>query len=165
MVWKFSYLQVDRKDIPRARTYSKHYKQCIDLSDDWCNIPHKRLPGATEQMIVAYHNLVPVYAYKSRINPKLGYDEGGADLMKDSWVKVLDRCVSHNGVRPAVSHSHAKPTIYGISFDKLSPDDRRHNCDTVNGDYGECRWYDCKLPTSISPVETSTQMTLAIYVR
>ena len=165
-MWKFSYLQVSREDIPLARTISKHFKPCTDLSDGWCNTPIKRLPGATEQMIVAYHNFCPVYAYKSLINPNLGDEELGADLVNANWVKVLDRCGQHNGVRPAVSYQQAKPIMKGIAFDKRSPSNHLLNCDTVVGDYGDCRWHDCRLPASISPhADINTQMTIAIYVR
>ena len=167
MVWKFSYMQVKREEIPKARTYSSFFKPCTDLSDGWCNIPDKTLGGAKEQMIVAYHERQPVYAYSSALNPNLGKNEAGANLMKNSWMKLIDKCISFKNIRPAVSHhNHAKKIIYGIAFDKLSPDRPKFNCDTVEGNYQDCRWHNCKLPKSVSPdAKVETQMTLAIYVR
>ena len=163
-MWKHSYLQVPRSELPSAKTYSAFSKPCTDLKDGWCNIPNKQLPGASEQMIVAYHIEDPIYAYKSPLNPNLGKTEMGARLLS-GWSRVLDRCTINNGIRPDISRLGGYEIIYGLAFDKVTPDDIDANCDTVHRDYEECRWHDCGLPRTVSPQPFDVQMTVAIFVR
>ena len=162
LVWKHSYLQVPRSLYSSARTFSKVSETCKDLSDGWCNVPNKQLPGATEQMIAAFHHGTVVYAYKSPLNPNLGVTEQGARLMS-GWSKIVDKCTQHNGIRPAIFTS-SSPTD-GIAFDKATPDTVNDYCDTVAGPNRDFRWDNCVLPPSISRTPRYTQMTLAIFVR
>ena len=164
LVWKHSFRQVSRSNLYKAKTFSSYRRPCTDLSDGWCNIPRKRLPGAKEQMIVAYHSGIVVYAYKSPLNPNLGKTALGPNLMP-GWKKVVDKCRRNVNIRPAASFQSRTTAIYGLSFDKRSPTNPNWNCDTVYGNYHECRWYDCILPPSISRQERGTQQTIAIYVR
>ena len=164
LVWKHSYLQVAVYDLPLAATFSTVNKPCRDLSDGWCNVPDKQLYAATEQMIASYHKGTVIYAYKSPLNPDLGKTALGVNLMP-GWSKVVDKCTTNEGVRPAASWHRGRETVYGLAFDKTTPDDTNENCDTVSRGYSECRWYDCRIPESISVRPTGTQMTIAIFVR
>ena len=163
MVWMHSYLEVLSTDLPHAKTFSTVTKPCLNLLGGWCNVPGKQLPGKTEMMIATFHHGTVVYAYKSPINPKLGATEQGAKLTA-GWSKVVDRCTQHTGVRPGI-FSGGHNVIDGLAFDKVTPTKDHNNCDTVHGNYEDCRWRDCQLPKSISSLKQHTQMTLAIFVR
>ena len=146
------------------RYYSGYYKLCTSISDrGWCNIPKKANKfNPKEQMIVAYHNTHVVYAYKGLFNRNIDYDWSGGILL--DFKKIVDKCTNKNGVQPAPAAHH----IRGISFDKNSPYNYYYNRDTITGmltNPGDCRWHDCRLPSSISPTKYNVQMTMAIFVR
>ena len=162
LVWKHSYLQVSRSALPNAKTFSGVAEPCTDMRVGWCNVPNKQLPGATEQMIAAFHHGTVVYAYKSPLNPNLGVTEHGARLMS-GWSKIVDNCTRYNGVRPDI---YSYSDVVGLAFDKASPDeDVDDYSDTVVGTNSDTRWYNCQLPSSISSTPHLTQMTLTIFVR
>ena len=163
LVWKNSFMD----NLPLSdnmRYYSGYYKPCTGISDGgWCNIPKKADKySPKEQMIVAYHNTHVVYAYKGLFNKNIDYDWSGGILL--DFKKIVDKCTHKNGVQPA-------PTIgfiSGITFDKTTPYNYYSNCDTLIGSLTsprECRWYDCRLPSSISGSKYRVQMTMAIFVR
>ena len=162
-MWKNSFMD----NLPLSdnmRYYSGYYKPCTSITDrGWCNIPKKADKfSPTEQMIVAYHNSHVVYAYKGLFNRNIDYHWNGGILL--DFKKIVDKCTSSNGVQPA-------PAVYvipGITFDKTSPYNYYDNCDTLHGSLtspGDCRWHDCRLPSSISGSYRSVQMTMAIFVR
>ena len=153
---------MSRSVLPNAKTFSGVAEPCTDMRVGWCNIPNKQLPGATEQMIAAFHHGTVVYAYKSPLNPNLGVTEQGARLM-GGWSKIVDKCVNTNGIRPDIFTN--SPLIDGIAFDKASPDDVRIHSDTIVPSGVDYRWDNCVLPPSISRTPRQTQMTLAIFVR
>ena len=78
--------------------------------------------------------------------------------------KIVDKYTQANGVQPAPENACA----IGLTFDKYSPYNYRANCDTYSGSFtspADCRWENCKLPSSISSSKQHVQMTIAIYVR
>ena len=162
-MWKNSFMD----NLPLSdnmRHYSGYYKPCTSLTDQgWCNVPKKAdIFSPKEQMIVAYHNKHVVYAYKGLFNRNIDYDWTGGILL--DFKKIVDKCTTHNGIQPAPLSNY----IPGISFDKRSPYNYHHNCDTLWGSLTspkECRWHDCHLPPSISGTKYNVQMTLAIFVR
>ena len=162
-MWKNSFMD----NLPLSdnmRHYSGYYKPCTSISDrGWCNIPKKADKfNPTEQMIVAYHNSHAVYAYKGLFNRNIDYHWSGGILL--DFKKIVDNCITNNDIHPAP----AVNIITGITFDKRSPYLYYNNCDTLRGSLtspSECRWHDCRLPSSISVSPTSVQMTMAIFVR
>ena len=166
-MWKHSYMEV-RPLTSDMYYFSNHYKPCSDINSGWCNVPYKSRFNATQMMIVAYHNKRVVYAYQGRYNGNMDTDWTGGILLDHR--KCVDHCTRNNGVRPAPSSSEGNPDgrIFGLAFDKTSPDDYYRNCDTFRLNFDnptECRWWDCSLPKSISASAGSVQMTVAIYVR
>ena len=103
-----------------------------------------------------------VYAYKGLFNRNIDYHWSGEILL--DFKKIVDKCTRNNGVQPA-------PAVYvipGITFDKESPYNYYYNHDTLSGsltDPIDCRWHNCKLPSSISGSHRDVQMTMAIFVR
>ena len=162
LVWKHSAME----DLPLTedmRYFSDYYKACTDLEVGWCNIPNKDRLNPTEMMIAAYHNKRLVYAYKGIFNKNLDWHWSGGILLDPK--KVVDHCTAYSGVQPA---PYIGNNIGGLSFDKRSPYDYRSSCDVYYGSLSspvDCRWGNCRLPTSISSSSTHTQMTVAIYVR
>ena len=166
LVWKHSYLEVGALTTDMYY-FSTSYQPCSDIDSGWCNIPYKSGFGATEMMIVAYHEKTVAYAYKGDFNENLDANWTGGIL--ENSQQCVDLCVTKsNGVRPAPSSNSDDDRLLGIAFDKFTPDDIYDGCDTVDGTFDnpeECRWHDCWLPRSISAKGTQTQMTMAIYVR
>ena len=162
-MWKNSFMG----NLPLSdnmRYYSGYYKPCTSVTDHgWCNIPEKAEKfSPTEQMIVAYHNSHVVYAYKGLFNRNIDYHWSGGILM--DFKKVVDKCTANNGIQPAP----AIDPFPGITFDKKSPYHYFANCDTLNPPRSsphDCRWHDCRLPSSISGSYRNVQMTMAIFVR
>ena len=163
LVWKNSFMD----NFPLSsnmRYYSSYYKPCTSITDrGWCNIPKKADKfNPKEQMIIAYHNTHVVYAYKGLFNRNIDYDWSGGILL--DFKKIVDKCTKGNGVQPAPA-VHVFP---GIAFDKISPYKYYINCDTIQGSPtspGDCSWYDCHLPSSISGSHRKVQMTMGIFVR
>ena len=164
LVWKNSFMD----NLPLSanmRYYSGYYKPCTSITDHgWCNIPKKADKfSPTEQMIVAYHNLHVVYAYKGLFNRNIDYDWSGGILL--DFKKIVDKCTITLGTQPSPAVTNYIP---GITFDKYSPYRYYVNCDTLGGSLTspvDCRWHNCHLPSSISGSRHSVQMTMAIFVR
>ena len=161
LVWQHSY----KEDLPlndSMRHFSEDYTPCVTRASGWCNIPNKARFNPTEQMIVAYHKGTVVYAYKGLFNRNIDYDWSGGILL--DFEKIVDKCTHSNGVQPAPQNG----LINGLVFDKQSPYDYKANCDTYKGSFMtpvDCRWGNCRLPSSISSSRHYVQMTVAIYVR
>ena len=105
-----------------------------------------------------------MYAYNGLFNRNIDYDWSGGILL--NFKQIVDKCTHKNGVQPAPAVHHN--LIPGIAFDKVSPYKYGHNCDTLVGSLtspGDCRWHDCRLPSSISTSYREVQMTMVIYVR
>ena len=163
LVWKNSFMD----NLPLSdnmRYYSGYYKPCTSITDGgWCNIPKKADKfSPKEQMIVAYHNTHVVYAYKGLFNRNIDYDWSGGILL--DFKKIVDKCTNQNGIQPA-----PVPALFpGITFDKTTPYHYYSNCDTIQGlltSPHDCRWHDCRLPSSISGSYRNVQMTMGIFVR
>ena len=160
LVWQHSYME-DLPLKPSMRYFSKHYTPCVTRASGWCNIPNKARFNPTEQMIVAYHKGTVVYAYKGLFNRNIDYNWSGAILL--DFKQIVDKCTAKNGIQPAPGI-----TLAGLIFDKFSPYDYTNNCDTYWSSFTnptDCRWDNCRLPTSISSKFRYVQMTVAIYVR
>jgi len=163
LVWQHSYLE----DLPlstRMYYFSDYYKSCTTKASGWCNIPNKARFCATELIICAYHSGTLVYCYASLFNRLIDYDWRGPILSEVDVRKIEDKCTSNNGVRPAPQNSE----VVGMTFDKRSPTDYKNHCDTYRGSLtspADCRWENCRLPSSISANNRHVQMTVAIYVR
>ena len=161
LVWQHSYME----DLPLSlsmRYFSEDYTPCVTRASGWCNIPNKARFNATEQMIVAYHKGTVVYAYKGLFNRNIDYNWSGAILL--DFRRIVDKCTSRSGVQPAPENQ----IVIGLTFDKYSPYNYKANCDTIDGSFTslrDCRWENCRLPSSISSTNAHVQMTLAIYVR
>ena len=163
-MWKHSAMEV----LPLTedmRYFSDYYKACTDLEVGWCNIPNKDRLNPTEMTIAAYHNKTLVYAYKGIFNKNLDWHWSGGILLDPKI--VVDHCTTNSGVQPA---PYIRDNWGGLSFDKYSPYDYTSSCDVYGGSGslsspGDCRWFDCYLPTNISSSKYQTQMTVAIYVR
>ena len=161
LVWQHSYME-NLPLKPAMRYFSEDYTPCVTRASGWCNIPNKAKFNPTEQMIVAYHKGIVAYAYKGLFNLNIDYNWSGAILL--DFVKIVDQCTSRNGVQPAPENKIA----IGLTFDKYTPYNYKANCDTYGGTFtspSDCRWENCRLPSSISSSDAHVQMTLAIYVR
>ena len=162
LVWQHSYME----DLPlnlSMRYFSEDYTPCVTRASGWCNIPNKARFNPTEQMIVAYHKGTVAYAYKGPFNGNMDYNWSGPILL--DFIKIVDHCTKANGVQPAPENN----LVIGLTFDKASPYNYKGaNCDTYRGTFtspGDCRWENCRLPSSISSSNAHVQMTVAIYVR
>ena len=167
LVWQHTYMKFNPLH-SKMFYYSSSYRPCVKdaFHEDWCNVPNKALFNPTEQMIVGYHKGTVVFAYKGFFNRNIDYHWTGAMLLDAK--KVIDKCTTQNGVPPAPG-VHISG-IFGINFDKHSPTNHYHNCNTYNQgstltSQKECRWYDCHLPSGISSQKHDTNMTIAIFVR
>ena len=162
-MWKNSFMD----NLPLSdnmRYYSGYYKPCTSVTDrGWCNIPKKADKfSPKEQMIVTYHNAHVVYAYKGLFNRNIDYDWSGGILL--DFKKIVDKCTRNNVAQPAPAANY----IPGITFDKETPYNYYANCDTLYGSLtspNDCRWHNCRLPSSISGTQYNVQMTMAIFVR
>ena len=162
LVWKHSYLET----LPLSTNmyyYSDYYKSCTTHDSGWCNIPNKKRFNPTEQMIVAYHKETIVYAYKGIFNYNIDHDWTGGVLV--DFQKIVDKCTKSGSpnVQPAPSSHNKDCRLLGLAFDKKSPYDYLHNCDTISGTFDsprDCRWADCS-----QPARYHVQHTVAIYVR
>ena len=160
-MWQHSYTE----NLPLSQDmtfFSDHYRPCTTRASGWCNIPNKARYSATEQMIVAYHRGTVVYAYKGLLNRNIDYNWSGAILL--DFVKIVDRCKQGVGTQPAPENTGA----IGLTFDKWTPYNYKANCDSYRGTFasaGDCRWENCRLPSSISSRDAHVQMTMAIFVR
>ena len=77
-------------------------------------------------MVVAYHKGTMVFAYKGYFNHNIDYHWTRAILFDAK--KVLDLCTACNGIPPAPG-VHLSG-IFGLTFDKYTPTDHYHNCNT-----------------------------------
>ena len=161
LVWQHSYME----DLPlnlSMRYFSEDYTPCVTRASGWCNIPNKARFNSTEQIIVAYHKGTVVHAYKGLFNRNIDYNWSGAILL--DFVKIVDKCTAQNGIQPAPENQF----VIGLTFDKYSPYNYKANCDTYSGTFtspNDCRWANCRLPSSISSRSRGVEMTVAIYVR
>ena len=164
LVWKHSYMETSPLST-NMYYYSDYYKSCTIHDSGWCNIPNKKRFNPTEQMIVAYHRGTIVYAYKGIFNYNIDHDWTGGVLV--DFKKIVDKCTKYQNIQPAPS-AETNPNLLGLAFDKHSPYNHLYNCDTIKTSFmspQECRWGDCGLSSSISSRSSSTQQTVAIYVR
>ena len=162
LVWQHSYLE----DLPlttNMKFYSDYYRACVQHATSWCNIPKKARFHPTEQMIVAYHKGTVVYAYKGLFNHNIDYDWSGAILMDHR--KIIDHCKNNNDVHPNPMNNY----VIGLTFNKKKAYYYSSDGDgTIKGILTtptDERWHYCDIPSSISSIPYSTQMTLAIFVR
>ncbi|XP_065915058.1 uncharacterized protein [Dysidea avara] len=167
LVWQHTYMKYNPL-YTKMFYYSDYNQPCVkDAShQEWCNVPNKTRFNPTEQMIVAYHKGTIVYAYKGYFNRNIDYHWTGGILLDAK--KVVDKCTRSNGVPPAPSVNGNG--IFGLTFDKVSPTVHYNNCDTYNvgstlTNPVDCRWHDCRMPTTISSKAYSTNMVVAMYVR
>ena len=164
LVWTHSYMEISPLST-NMYYYSDHYKACTTYLSGWCNVPNKKCFNPTEQMIVAYHKGIIVYAYKGAFNYNIDHDWTGGVLV--NFTKIIDRCGRNIDIQPAPS-AQTNPNLLGLAFDKRSPYNYHSNCDTFYNNLNsprECRWLDCRIPSDISSASTLTQQTVAIYVR
>ena len=144
LAWQHSYTE----NLPltdKMTFFSDDFQACTTRAFGWCNIPNKARFSATEQMIVAYHEGTVVYAYKGLFNRNIDFNWSGAILLDPENTDVV-----------------------GLTFDKWTPYNYKANCDTYHGSLtnpGDCRWENCKLPSSISSKAEHVQMTVAIFMR
>ncbi len=167
LVWKHSAMEV----LPLTesmRYFSDYYKACTDLEVGWCNIPNKDRLNPTEMMIAAYHNKKLVFAYKGTFNWNIDKDWTGGYLA--NFTKIKDACKQGNGVPPMPNTYSGTEDMLGLVFSKRGT--YMNHKESYCNDYyrslsspGECRWWDCQLPTSIGSPSQYTQMTTAIFVR
>jgi len=163
LVWQHSYMETSPLST-KMYYFSDYYKACATYASGWCNIPDKKRFNPKEQMIVAYHQGTIVYAYKGVFNYNIDHDWTGGVLI--DFKKIIDPCTNSGSpnVQPAPS-SHGSRALLGIAFDKRSPYNYLHNCDTIQGSFnspGDCRWHDCY---HSSTGKRNKQQTVAIYVR
>ncbi|XP_062512078.1 uncharacterized protein LOC134187908 isoform X2 [Corticium candelabrum] len=159
LIWKHSYLEVGNVT-DDMRTFSSFDRPCTDLSVGWCNIANKDAVPGQVQVTAAYHKGQLVYAYRGERNTELGKTWRGAILNNSS--KIVDFCTNSNGVPP-------EPTsdgYQGLTFDKSNPGVYTGNWDTdqYQKGYGDCRWENCGLPSTISTQFNHVQMTVAMYL-
>jgi hypothetical protein len=169
LVWKHSVLQVGTLST-KMYYHSKHYRACTDIATGWCNIPNKRRLNPTEMLHVGYHNKRIIYAYKGTFNLNIDNDWTGGFLLNAT--KLVDKCTQGNGIPPMPKIYSGNPDLLGLDFAKRGTyqNVRESYCD---GYYvslsspGECRWWDCLLPSSISSTSwgSGVQRTTAIFVR
>lgn len=169
LVWKHSVLEVGTLST-NMYYHSKHYRACTDIETGWCNIPNKRRFNPTEMLHVGYHNKQIIYAYKGTFNLNIDTDWTGGFLLNAT--KLVDKCTQGNGIPPMPKIYSGNPDLLGLEFGKrgIYQNERESYCD---GYYvslsspGECRWWDCLLPSSISskPWGDGVQRTTAIFVR
>ena len=168
LVWKHAYMKY-KPVYSSMFYYSKSYQPCIKNAshhEDWCNIPNKARFSPTEQMIVAYHKGTLIFAYKGDFNYNIDKQWDGAVLHNPK--KLVDKCIYSPGTPPAPSVHHSG--IFGLTFDKVSPDQYYVNCNTYHQGSTltspkDCRWHDCHLRTNISNKAYDTDMTMALFVR
>ena len=175
LVWKHSPMQVHATEplSDKMKHYGTVLKECPTLSAGWCNIPGKARFMPSEMMFVAYHEENVVYAYKATFNRNLDTDWTGGRFV--DYSKVVDHCISNNGIQPAPStaQSGGDLSMLGINFDKNTPYDIHNNCDVYHGTLSnprECRWENCCGSgtcriTEGPDVTQHTQQTVAIFVR
>jgi hypothetical protein len=149
------------------RTFSKFNKDCLDLSDGWCNVGKKECVRGSEQATAAYHHGQLVYAYRGDRNGQLGKSWQGAIL--NNPLQITDHCANTGskakGVAPEPSMRNEG--FVGITFDKYNPRVYTGNCDTdlyLSKGNEDCRWRNCLLPSTISASRSDVQMTMAIFV-
>ncbi|XP_062502295.1 collagen alpha-1(V) chain-like [Corticium candelabrum] len=160
LVWKHSYFQVGNPT-DDMRTFSSVDRPCTDLSDGWCNVGNKDNVPGNVQLTVAYHEGEVVYAYRGDRNSELGKSWRGAVL--NNPVKITDHCDQGNGIPP--EPNIITSGIPGLTFDKLKPGVYDQNCDTdTYKTMYDCRWENCRLPSSISSKTQHVQMTVAIFL-
>ena len=167
LVWQHTYMKFNPLH-SNMFYFSNCYQPCVkDAShQNRCDVPNKVRFNPTEQMIVAYHKGIVVYAYKGYFNGNIDQRWAGGILIYPQ--KVIDRCIRNPGTPPAPSIHYSG--IFGLTFDKLKPYDYHVNCDTYYRgstltNQVDCRWSDCHLPTSVSAKNKNTDMTMAIFVR
>ena len=169
LVWQHTYMKYNPL-YTKMFYYSDYNQPCVkDAShQEWCNIPNKARFNPTEQMTVAYHKGTIVYAYKGYFNRNIDHNWTGGILLDAK--KVIDLCTSSNTVgkppQPSVHHTG----IFGLNFGKWTPYNFYVDCDTYHHgstltSQNECRWHNCRIPSSISSKPTNTDMTMAIFVR
>ena len=169
LVWKHSPMDSTVRPLNDSMKYfSDHYKACTDLEVGWCNIPNKARFNATEMMIAGYHNKKLVFAYKGIYNWNIDKDWTGGFL--ENPAKITDKCTQGNGTPPMPNTFSSTEDILGLIFAKRGTymNYKQAYCNDYYqslSNPGECRWWDCKLPSSISSTSQYTQMTMAIYVR
>ena len=160
LVWKHSYMEVGPLS-ENMKYFSNHNRPCTDIETGWCNVPNKARLNPTEMMIVAYRNKGARFAYKGWFNYNIDHNWRGGILVEPK--KILDQCRNNINIVPAPSTDHGDRRLLGIAFDKRSPTNYLKNCVTILGQFpsaGNCRWADCD-----GWDHSSTQMTMAIYVR
>ena len=157
LVWQHSYME----DLPLTTNmtfFSNYYKACNQPATGWCNIPNKARFNPTEQMIVAYANKGAVYAYKGAFNRNIDYDWTGGYLIV--YTRIFDNCAYNKYVPPSPVLN-----LPGIAFSKYSSACNFYGTGgTIAGTLtspSNDRWRYCLN----SRYATSSQMTLAIYVR
>ena len=69
-----------------------------------------------------------VYAFKAGFNRNIDSDWRGGFLI--DTVIVIDRCTANYGVQPA-PNSGENGSLFGLAFDKHSPQDFHSTCDTI----------------------------------
>ena len=163
LVWKHAYLEVGATEA--MRTFSSTQRDCLDTSDgDWCNVPDKLDLGTVEQRVTATHHGTVVYDFVGDLNADLDNDWSGGIL--DNPVELVDLCTSSTSAIPEPEHGgHAIP---GLSWDKANNLKYTGNCDTdryAQATSVDCRWENCRLPSSISSTAYHTQMTMLLWVR
>ena len=164
LVWTHSYMETSPLST-NMYYFSDYYKSCTTHDSGWCNIPNKKRFNPTEQMIVAYHKGTIVYAYKGIFNYNIDHDWTGGVLV--DFTKIVDSCSKNQNIQPAPSSHSKNREMLGLAFDKTTPYNYLHNCDTTDVTLNsprDCRWHDCHLPSQISSNIHNIQQTVAIYV-
>ena len=155
--------------------FSNQPKPCTDLEVGWCNVRKKVRLRPKEMMIAAYHNGEQVYAYKGVFNMNIdpiyypttnrtiGINWQGAILLPPV-TPITDLCTrSKKAPIPPIPKDTGE--LAGLVFDKQYTS---RYTDTIQGNLThpiDNRWWECQLPSKISRIRQSTQMTMAIYVR
>ena len=167
LVWQHTYMKFTPLH-SNMFYYSDYYRPCVNdaSKEDWCNVPNKFRFNPTKQLIVGYHKGTVVFAYKGDFNYNIDHYWNGALLHNPK--KLTDHCIHSNGIEPAPSVHYTG--IFGLTFDKVTPDKFYVNCNTYHRGSTfktpkDCRWHDCHIPSTISSTKYSTNMTMAIFVR
>ena len=168
LVWKHSAMEVPKPLTDDMKYFSDFYKECIDLEAGWCNIPNKARFNVTEMMIAAYHEKELVFAWKGIFNWNIDKDWTGGYLFE--YTKVEDKCTLSKTLPPMPNTYSKANNILGLIFAKRGTymNYQQSYCDDYYGSLTaplDCRWWDCRLPTTISKTYQYTQRTTAIYVR